>query len=250
MHGNPICPVSSIVPVDFTTYAPGAPQPNLNQIPFFHHLLCRWPTAITTDCLWGVIIEPRNERFFANLIGNVADFEPSIYGSWSVVNGFDAVWTYDNQKQVGCIFAQGVQLPGDGMGISFAGAPAGQQRGFLNVPVAGDRHQINTVSISMLETNSSFADFCLRPWTVMTAHKGMLAYPDSMSIKAHITAFQMAKAGVDVPLAIRKIYSFYDCVPIDIDGESLVYSADTSAKERVVNFAYNYYTVNNHEFVV
>jgi hypothetical protein len=75
-----------------------------------------------------------------------------------------------------------------------------------------------------LETNKSFVDGVLRPWNVLVGHVGLLAQPQGSSIKANISVYQLAKTGVRSPLAIRKRWTYFDCVPTQVTPEDLTYN--------------------------
>ncbi len=217
-------------------------------IPYMLSLLCEWPTAIPLSTMWVTLILPQNSDYLLNSIANIGRLEVrgsnSTGESWNVFQGLNEVYTPQTQQVIGCSFALGVELPGESMEIGWAGVPE-HSRGFLNGPIGSVRQNNTPLTISFLETNSSFVDMFVRPWMMLTTHKGFFAYPQEQSIKSTVHVFQLAKAGVYNAPIVRKRYSFFDVVPIAIPGEAVTRSESSNEDSRACQFAYNYYTMSD-----
>ena len=211
------------------------------QIPYFHELLGQWPTGIPLKTMWQVWIVPQNESYFKSELSKVGQYEPG--NDWAIETGFGEVWHESTQSTVGCTYAQGIAGPSENIGVDHAGIPGGNQ-GFINGPIANNRANFAELEISFIETNSSFMDLCIRPWTIMTGHKGFFAYPIQQSIKATIYLFFMAKAGSDRNATLRKTMTFNDCLPVAVDSEGYTYGSD-DISFRQAKFVYNSYEVSD-----
>jgi hypothetical protein len=218
-------------------------QPSIqnSHIPYFHNLICNWALNVAQQYSWVVVIDAQNKQFLLNKIKNtVPNLEPT---GWNTQDAINTTWTEQTQDVIGCIFAQAVNIPGEEIKIEYAGVSEGSSRGCINAPIVAGRNNFAPLQISFLETNKSFVDGVLRPWNVLVGHEGLIAKPQGSSIKSNISVYQLAKAGHDTPLAIRKKWTYYDCVPSQIVNEDLSYASSTDYGKRQVFFTYNYYTL-------
>jgi hypothetical protein len=131
-----------------------------------------------------------------------------------------------NTQNTGCLFAQGVNIPQEGM--TFTRAEVGNSGGLIPGLVAQPRNTFNPLSVEFRETNISFVDTVLRPWVVMASHLGLVARSDgdNLNIKSDITITQLAVNGRDQPPVIRKQFRFYNCVPFQINQQQMTYDTD------------------------
>ena len=165
------------------------------------------------------------------------------------------------QTTMGCAFAQTVSLPPEQVTIDQVGIP--NSRGFLPGPVINQRQKFASVNIEFLETNLSFVDFLIRPWTVLGSHFGAVARDPSVKITADIMLVNFSRAGTDfnykpvhtnggytdyVPLnergfVPRKIWMFSDCMPITIAQERYSHTTDASPDRRDTEWIFRRYQV-------
>lgn len=152
-------------------------------------------------------------------------------------------------KSYVCWFANGITPPGEVLSVGRAGMETDFQDhagGILSGVVSRSRKQQEPVSISLLETETSFIDFVIRPWIVLTSHLGLIARPLNSpdNIKTDITAiFYTTNNGVNTP---RKIFNFYGAAPVSIDTP-LSYDYGTNSINVVkTSWAYNYYTISDN----
>ena len=178
---------------------------------------------------------------FPAVIKKVADFEPA---KWNVSAAFDAITTAPIQKTKGCLLAHAVSVPGD----SFATTNEGTQYGGLLRPTinSGGRNSEN-LTISFIDTNVSFVENVIRPWVIVTAHLGMIAYEekDPLQYRTDVTFYQIGVTSPNLPPYVRHKITYYGVCPLNVGGEEYNYSATTTPQIRQVQFAYNYYTVDS-----
>jgi len=138
---------------------------------------------------------------------------------------------------VGALFANSVTIPGDGMNVSKSGS---ENSGLLKGNISSGRKDMENLTISFLDTNMSFTDYNIRPWTIYASHKSL----KDPSVKTTIVIIQLAKAGVKKALLPRAIWTFHDACPVSIASEEWNYGGD-NVVSRQVEFAYNYYLLNS-----
>lgn len=154
----------------------------------------------------------------------------------------------NNAKSNVCWFANGITPPTETVSVKRAGLETDFEEhsaGVLSGVVTKSRKQQEPVSISFLETETSFIDFVVRPWIVLTSHFGLIARnPNSPdNVKTDITAiFYTTNNGINVP---RKIFNFYGAAPVSIDTP-LSYDYGTNSINTVkTSWAYNYYSISD-----
>ena len=142
-----------------------------------------------------------------------------------------------------CLFAQGFTAPFESVDTerqsSVIGGPTG---GLLAGIVSTSRKQYGLLDIAILETNSSFSDFVLRPWIALVGHYGLNTRgPDSVqNVKIGITGVLFDKNNKN---AVRKVYRFTGCAPVNIEATDYAYGNADSKISRV-SFAYNTFSID------
>jgi hypothetical protein len=168
--------------------------------------------------------------------------------------GFDinlakrALTSYPLQGIVGCIFLDGVDIPTETlMGTN---APINNNRGFIPGSILGDRDAFssNPLTLQFKETNTSFTDMVMRPWVILAAHKGYVARPPAESIKTNITIIQYSRTYQNISQIPRKIWKFYNCVPLSVSSRNLSYDTEQVDKYDV-RFIYDKYSVESNLYV-
>jgi len=208
--------------------------------PYFHEMLCQWATAYYPQFHWIALIEPQNITYLRQQITETVPqtYEPSYAGKWDIQGGFDATFNDQTQKTIGCIFANSVKIPGDSVSTEISAA----YRGFATGILTGNRDYPHKIDISFNETITSFTDSVLRPWTILTSYKGLIARKQDESIKATITIYELSPSQAECePNGIRKTITFYDCAPISVTGCDL--KQDTTLMQFDCSFAFNNYTI-------
>ena len=219
----------------------GQPSPFNNQLRFYRQSLCDFACALPMQSQWLCFISPENSQYLFGEIGKLNQYEP--------VGDKATNWKYGNspnfligkQQVIGNIFANGVSIPGDSFSVNNAGANSNQNYGFIRGPIAENRAAFAPLEIVFKETNASFAELC-RAWEIVAAHKGLIA--SGNSIKATITVmFLSYTKSLQAPM-VSKAYSFYGCVPNNINSEQYDYGG-AKMVERNISWVYNNYAVFN-----
>lgn len=227
-----------------------APDITQGHITFFHQTMCQWAYSVALQFHWVMIIDAINPQYLLSKInGSFPSLEPP---GWSVGGIVSDVWTDQVQNTVGCLFAQAVGLPGETVNVDHIGITEGSNRGFINAPIINGRTAFENLDATFLETNQSFVDGFLRPWSIVVAHEGLLAKPADQSIKANIYVYQLAKdttGSPDIirPNIIRKAWVFKDAAPIFVSPEQLTYEKGESYGKRRAQFVYNSYSINQDQ---
>ena len=176
-----------------------------------------------------------------NAIKAGVSYEPN---AWQIQNALDVVVNNEAyQTTKGCMFAQAVQIPGEGNQVNAEGI---MQNGFIRGTVGAGREAYNGMQIVFLETNVSFVDNVIRPWTIATSHLGMIARKGDLNYRCTIQVWKLGVTDPSVPPVILQEYLFYGACPVTIDGEEYNYSQTSTAINRNTTFTYYYYTLNSY----
>jgi hypothetical protein len=159
---------------------------------------------------------------------------------------------------LGCLLCQTVGIPVEQSAVSTVGP---SNRGFIKGPIMETRQPFAPVNIEFLETNLSFLEFILRPWTVICQHEGLVArnwnqlpgVPDPAErVTTDMMIVNFGKTGSNAVgggnsyynqrgLVPRKIWFFQDCFPVNIGPERYSYTADTSPDRRDTEWNFRKY---------
>jgi hypothetical protein len=243
---------------------------------FLQHL-DKWEFAIPNKFLWLVNIEAAvlpnqlTSNTFTKLhpipkyvvSQSMFDLEPGDNGQnagaidkpgsraagWDIDQGMQEI-TRDTFMKTGggkhgCLLAQGVVLPGEQYDVK--DVAINNNMGFLPGKVGGNRSGMAPLMIQWRESNRSFVDLVIRPWIILTSHLGLVARPatDKRNIKANISVVQLAKTYQYTPLVQRKIWRFYNCVPVSVDSKELTYQDGNNFDLFTTSWHYTHYTVES-----
>ena len=217
----------------------------------FLNQLESWNTSIPTESQWVVLIERLPKNLNTNIIQGLEYTDASKKG-WAIDQAVGTLNTYPMQRVMGCLLAQGVSLPTESYTTEFVHPE--NHRGFLPGLIAKDRENMSQLTIKFLETNTSFTDFVIRPWIILGAHYGFTARnPDirgeaDKNVKTTITVLQYTRTIQSVAMIPRKIWTFYNCAPVMVEGGSLDYSSDLSCPVQTTKWVYSHYTVSNNMY--
>jgi len=208
----------------------------------FHKQISLWESGIPLQTLWVARFStPINETFYKNINADIHMDSNRKFG----INIVDQkkIFSDNINKGIGCFYIQSIKLPLDSFATKDADLDAGAG-GFLTGVVGSDRakNSSRSLTIDFLETNLDFIDLIIRPWMVTAAYRGLLARKCG-SFKANIDIVQFTRS-TDEKRTIRKYYQFFDCVPTNIPGNPLSYTAE-EVRTVSVQWAYNTYTYKN-----
>ena len=216
---------------------------------YYLSLLGSWPTGIALASQWMVTIYFNSvSRLFNNLEGAITDREQSLWTYDKTVTKvlLDGGLQAKSQANMGCVFARQVVLPSENIEASNQGLDYG---GFMAPATAGNRQKYDPVTVTMLETNASFLDLIIRPWTIMVGYNGLISRPVNSSKYVKADAMDVvfyAKTGFRNPMGVRKIYRFYNVAPISIAGETYSHNEE-GLRYTDVKFVYDKYCVLDGE---
>lgn len=225
---------------------PGVPLISFRD--YFLTTMESWVTTIPLRTQFIAIFD----SFPASLNTNVLQQLEPMVGS---KHGFDIdlakklLTSYPSQGIVGCIFLDGVDIPTESLTVS--NATIDNARGFIQGSILENRDPFssNNLTLQFRETNISFTDMIMRPWVILASHKGYVATPTvATSIKTNITILQFSRTYQNISQIPRKVWRFYNCVPISVGSRNLSY--DTEVMEKYdVPFVYDSYTVDSNLYI-
>ena len=230
---------------NFDPMGSGPPDMFNRPLQYFHKTLCNFCTATPPSSKWAVFIKPENSQYLLSQIQNMQGYEPyKDSNDWNFAKTTKALMSEDLQNRIGCIFALGVNEAGVSVGVDKFGGVNGAINGFTKGSSTTGRVDNDALELVLRETNCSYVDLVLRPWVMLLSHKGLHARPQSESIKATITIFELAGTFPGKSPIIRKVFNYYECAPINVNTETLSYEPNTLI-QRQVGFTYGYYTVQD-----
>ena len=240
------------------TQATGSPlSPRDN----FFNVLSQWESAITLQSMWMV---------FFRIPPMVSDSMMKHYGEFII----PTEWGVDRARgllskdmfmsTVGCAFCQAVTIPPEQGSVEHHGGAGEGSRGFLPGPVHKGRSSYGPLNLEFLETNISFVDFLIRPWSILGFHRGLIAPPGpAESITTDMMLVNLGRAGVEYPenwtvdpntdstrqppnqrgFIPRKIWLFEKCVPINVSSETYGTDADSGPGRKDTEWSFKKYQV-------
>ncbi len=231
----------------FGTNIPGVPLVSFRNN--FIRSMETWIGALPLRTQWIVLID----RFPAGLNSNILQTLEPIQGD---KRGFDIdrakafLTSYPAQSMVGCIFAQGADIPDDTNATAVANIP--NNRGFIPGRISGNRSAFNPLTLQFRETNSSFIDHVIRPWVILGSHAGLVARDSNNSPeldpKCNITIVQYTRSFQKVSQIPRKVWHFYDCMPTSVANRNLTYDTE-SMDVYTSQWYYSRYTVTDNLYL-
>lgn len=131
------------------------------------------------------------------------------------------------------LWISGISFIGDGISSSRVGV---QQSGASKGLISENRNEFTTAKITFLESNVSFVDGILRPWSVLVGYKSL----KDPELRCNIELFALEKTGLTTSFKIRKSILLRNAVPVSIDAEEYNYSG-AKLIERGIEFAFDRY---------
>lgn len=205
-----------------------------------------WFGDIPLKNIWGISFETRNggslTSFGEGIYDLLLDYSPATYPSFLDNLGvFEAV----SDDTGGMLLAQSVAMPSESFSTSTVGA--NNNGGFLQGQVGGQRSAPAKLSVGFLETNIDVFENFFRPWMVAASFKGLIE-DGGPEVKCNVNVVQYSKSkesGPNSDISVRKMTTFYDCVPTNIVEDRISYG-EMSVDEiiREVDFIYSHYAIS------
>jgi hypothetical protein len=218
------------------------------QSPYAYYLglLGEWTTGIALASQWFLYFDFTSvNALMSNLQDVLRDREKNsewTYNKGATATLLDAKLQYHSQSLFGCAFAREVKLPREEISAGNEGLEYG---GFQAPATSNNRSKYGRLSITMIETNASFIDLILRPWTIAVGYNGLVARSRNSKkyVKSnYLDVVMLAKTGAYSPMGIRKIYRFYNVAPVSIPQETYSY-AEEGLRVSDVEFVFDSYAV-------
>ena len=243
---NPLANPSITSLFGFTV--PGTPL--ISSRDYFLSQMESWFTTIPMRTQWMVLIQNYPSLLQTSVIQNLERTEGN-YNNFNINQAVSILKAYPLNKVVGCIFAQGADIPQlEVMEVGRDKVFNQQQRGFIPGVVANGRSPFTDLTIQFRETNTSFVDFVVRPWTILAEHFGMVARPpgDPRNVGTTIKILQFTRTYQKVSQIPRKIWTFYNCMPTSVANTNLTYDQEAMDIDNTT-WAFSNYTVENNLYL-
>ena len=218
-----------------------------------------WTNDIPLKNIWGINFSARIGSGGMDNVGDAVNHYLDIYrpNTFKVDTGLiDRV----SDSEIGFMLAQNIAFPGaESFNVSTASLPDGIG-GFQPGQVGGDRSTDNNLSITFLETNRDVFSFFLQPWVVAASYAGLIEDDTEPDIKCNIDIIQYTRTAEryadkvnesnkgnndTVEYGIRKMHTFYDAVPVSVEGGAISYGAMSESDiTRGAAFNFSHYQLN------
>lgn len=208
-----------------------------------------WFTAIPPSSQWIVVIDRYPYALNTRILQGLERTDGSKKG-WDVSIAKTILTSYPLQKVIGCLFASAATIPPEE--YTPESASVQNNRGFVPGILGGARDSsAPTLNIDFRETNTSFVDFVIKPWTILAAHYGMVARPndkgskrDKKNVKCNMTLLQYSRTLNSISMIPRKVYNFYNCVPYSVNAYNLEHT-DDNLQSINTRWTYSHYTIES-----
>ena len=206
---------------------PGVPL--ISTRDYFLLQLQSWLTTIPLQTQWIAVIDSFPYSLRSSILQGLERNDGARRG-YDIDQAKTLLTSFPFQKVIGCVFAQGAQVPGERCVVSDIGVE--NNRGFIPGIISETRagYSYNPLQLKFLETNTSFIDFIMRPWIMLASHYGQVAYPGDrpgqksfFNVKTNITLLCYTRSYQNVSQIPRKVFTFYNCVPTLINNFQLDY---------------------------
>jgi hypothetical protein len=216
---------------------------------YFLTQLQSWISTPTLQSQWIALID----RFPPTLNSGILKKLEQIGGNSNAYNIDIAkllLTSYPLQRVAGCIFCNSFNVPPESCSVESVAID--NNRGFVPGVISGKRagYAESPLNLGFMDTNSSFVDLVLRPWVMLASHYGHVSRRDQFfSVKCNITLLSYGKTYMNVSMIPKKVFRFYNCVPITVPVEEFTYDEPGSVKSHTVNFSYTNYTVEDNLYL-
>lgn len=185
----------------------------------------------------GGLLDNNNKTFIQKIEGATGD-------GWNQTLAGSLLGGIAYQDIMGCIFATRVKIPSlDAVSVEDVGIEnnAGFKKGVATNGRAGFAG--TTLGIDFRETNASFADLVIKPWTFLTARYGGLPF---YGHKTNIIIMEFAKTYQHVTQTPHKVWLFKGARPISVSEIDLSYDKSNGDVPRTTQWAFDDYQLSNN----
>tara|TARA_R100000152_G_C6781225_1_gene215272 strand:- start:2656 stop:3534 length:879 start_codon:yes stop_codon:yes gene_type:complete len=227
---------------------PGTPL--ISSRDYFLSQMESWFTTVPMRTQWMVLIQSYPTLLTTSVLQNLERTEGN-FNNFNISQAVSILKSYPLNKVVGCLFAQGVNIPQlENLEVGRDKIFNQQQRGFIPGVVSNGRQPFGDLTIQFRETNTSFVDFVVRPWTILSEHFGMVARPpgDLRNVSTTIKVLQFTRTYQEISQIPRKIWTFYNCMPTSVNPKNLTYDQESMEIEDTT-WAFSNYAVENNLYL-
>jgi len=227
---------------------PGSPLISARDL--FLQRLERWSTSIPMRTQWMILIQGYPSLLQTAILHQLERREGN-YNNFDIDQAVRICKKYTLNKIVGCMFAQGVNIPSmQNLSVDKPKMFGDKQRGFLPGQIQTGRNPFGNLTIEFRETNTSFVDFCIRPWSMLASHFGFVARPagDNRNVGTTITILQYTRSYQGLSQIPRKVWSFYNCMPLDVANRNLTYDQE-QWEMYDTEWTFSNYTLNDNLYL-
>ena len=218
-----------------------------------------WTNDIPLKNIWGINFSARTGSGAMVNVGDAIEYYLNIYRpkTFKVDNDlFDRVSDFDS----GFLLAQDVSLPSTMLSVSNQSIDA--SGGMQAMQYANRTGESHSMTVSFLETNRDVFSFFMQPWVVACAYAGLIEDDSEPDIKCNIDVIQYSRTAErygdklgesnkrnrgdeTIEYGIRKMHTFYNCVPTNVDGDKFSYGEQSlSDITRTVGWNFEHYQLN------
>jgi hypothetical protein len=172
-----------------------------------------WVTSIPLQSQWIVLIQSFPSCINTDIIQGL-ERTGGNYNNYDINQAKNLLVSHPFQKVNGCLFAQSVTIPDEKMTTKQLSIT--NPRGFLPAMLSDGRTASNNLTITFLETNTSFADFVIRPWVIAAEHFGFVAREndtvsrkDARNVKSTLYIMEYTRTYQHVSMIPRKVWTFF-----------------------------------------
>lgn len=218
-------------------------------------ILSTWAASPSIGNLFLVIFDFNSISALRDPISNLNLLEDNVLWAWdssAISTLLQKDFQNNSSKLLGCVFAREVKMPGEslqaGVGSSYGGHPG--------MPYIERRSEFGKLNMTFLETNASFCDLIIRPWTILTGYYGLIARnprsPKNVKCRS-VDVYELAKGGGDSlvnisskvgGLMIKKQFNYSNVVPLSVDDSSVTHATE-GFTNRNVTFLYESYSIRD-----
>lgn len=217
-----------------------------------------WTNDLPLKNIWGINFSARTGSGAMVNVGDAIEYYLDIYRprTFKVDNDLmDRVSDFES----GFLLAQNVSFPGQN--FSVGSNTIENSGGFQPIQIGQQNSSSHELDITFLETNRDVFSFFIQPWIVACSYAGLIEDPTEPDIKCNIDLIEYTRTAQryadkvgesnkitgrdEVEFGIRKMHTFYDCVPFLMDEEALSYGALSEGDiTRKATFNFAHYQLN------
>lgn len=175
-----------------------------------------------------------------SLILKVNDYQSNICNPPPDAAVLSKLTTGALQDSKGCLFVQGIDLPGDGFTSNAEGS---QQGGLFREYMNSGREDLQKFKVSFLDTSISFVEHVIRPWVIMSSFMGMVARKEQYRAGINIFRWGLGTKDSSSPV-VYQTWKFKGVIPVSVDSEKIEYTQQSGVLRRNVDFVYQSYEYN------